>query len=58
MKFQEVTKVSALQDFNIFISQEDIRMKKKLGILAVVLVAVTVTALVVKGKSGGIDDED
>lgn len=33
-------------------------MKKKLGILAVVLVAVTITALVVKGKSGGIDDED
>lgn len=34
-------------------------MKKKLGILAVVLAAiVTVTALVVKGKSGGIDDED
>lgn len=33
-------------------------MKKKLGILAVVLAAVTITALVVKGKSGGIDDED
>lgn len=33
-------------------------MKKKLGILAVVLVAVTVTAIVVKSKSGGIDDED
>lgn len=33
-------------------------MKKKLGILAIVLAAVTVTAIVVKSKSGGINDEN